>query len=238
MMTDTACVSLPVLPSQQSMLVYCKKCLDVRHMTPYDMAPQYRIRGEELEEEPDQDRIVFLQQHLSHSLATLKKKKDRCWSDRPLWDPFRTAYEEVTDGQETFLLKSWRTDISAPRQYALLRGTLDIQTDITLPEEPLQSALMRDFSCPPTQIADLTKFLQRTVAVFPPEELIPAYCSANDPQLSFAYLAEHHLRMLVRRCDETGDSFEKERLWDFFVRNQEEDELTIEMRQHCRPQFV
>lgn len=238
MRCESSCVPLPIQPGQQSALVYCKQCLEVRHFTPYDTAPQYRIHGEELEEEFDQDHVLFFQRHQGHSLVLLKRKKERCWADRPLWDPFRTAYEEVTDGRETFLLKSWRTDIATPRQYALLRGSLNITTNIILSEEPLQSTLIRDFPCPPEKVAGLTKLLQRTVAGLSPEELIPAYCSADDPQLSFAYLAEHHMRMLVRRCDETAIPLEKERLWDFLVRNQEEEELTIKMQQQCSLQFA
>ncbi len=227
------------LPSgQQSALVYCQKCLEVRHITPYDMVPQYRLQGDELEEEPDQEHEAFVRRHRGHPLARLKKKKDRCWADRPLWDPCRTAYEEVTNGQETFLLKSWRTDLTAPRQYALLRGSLAISTDVFLPEEPLQSALKRDLSCPPAQVASLTTLLQRTVASLPPEELVPAYYSPDDPQVLFAHLADHHLRMVVRRCGETGVAVEKERLWAFLVKNQAEEELTVEMRQHCNLQFA
>jgi len=237
MMPDTTTIPLPVRLGQPSVLLYCRPCLEVRLMSPYDTAPLYRARGNDFEEEPDQERNAFLQRHWGHPLTTLKRKKDRVSSDRPVWDPFRIAYEEVTNGREIFLLKSWRADIAAPRQYALLRGSLSIATTLTLPEEPLRSSLAGCFTAFSPLLPSLMKVLQRTVAMLPSEELIPAYCSADDPQVSFAYLAEHHLRMLVRCCYESGLTLEKDRLWHFFTTKQQEEELTVEMRQHCRPCF-
>jgi len=228
---------LPVRPGQPPVLLYCRTCLEVRPMTSFDAAPRYQARGTDFEEEPDQERDAFLQRHQDHPLTTLKRKKNRFCADRPAWDPFRIAYEEVTDGRETFLLKSWRTDISAPRQHALLRGSLDLTTIVMLPEEPLRDTLAHSFAFSPTQLTGLVKTLQRTVATLPPEELIPAYCSADDPEVSFAYLAEHHLRMLVRRCDEAGLAAKSVGLWDFFASKKQDEELTVEMRQHAHPHF-
>ncbi|HJY85085.1 MAG TPA: hypothetical protein VKK81_28885 [Candidatus Binatia bacterium] len=237
MMQNTTSIPLPSQPGQPAVLLYCRPCLEVQLMSPYDSAPLYREQGDDFEEEPDQGRNIFLQRHSGHSLTTLKKKKDKFSADRPVWDPFRTAYEEVTDGRETFLLKSWRTDISAPRQYTLLRGSLDIATTVTLPEEPLRSSLAGCFPSFTPLLPGLMKALQRTVSMLPSDEFIPAYCSADDPQVSFSYLAEHHLRMLVRCCYEVGLSLEKDRLWHFFTTRQQEEELTVEMRQHCHPCF-
>jgi hypothetical protein len=207
-------------------------------MSPYDTAPLYQQRGDDFEEVPEEDEhAIFLQRHAGHSLGPLKKKKDKFFADRPLWDPFRVAYEEVTDGHETFLLKSWRADLTAPRQYALLRGSLAVTTTVTLPEEPLRGSLAGYFPAFTPLLPNLMKALQRRVSLLPPEELIPAYCSADDPQLSFAYLAEPHLRMIVRCCSEAGLTLERDRLWRFFTTKQQEEELTVELRQDCRPCF-
>jgi hypothetical protein len=194
--------------------------------------------GDDVEEESDNERVAFLQRHQEHPLAVLKRKKDRCATDRPIWDPLRTSYEEVMDGHETFLLKSWRTDIVAPRQYALLRGAVEVTTTITLHEEPLRDTLLKSFAFSPEETAALVRACQRTVATFSPEELIPAYDSTEDPQISFAYLNEQHLRLLVRRCSETSPLTDKKRMWDFLIRNQQEEELTLELRQDSRLHFL
>lgn len=231
-------IPVPPQPGQPAVLLYCRSCFEVLRMSPYDTAPLYQQRGDDFEEVPDdEEHSTFLQRHSGHSLRTLKKKKDKFSADRPFWDPFRVVYEEVTDGQETFLLKSWRADLTALRQYALLRGSLDMTATVTLPEEPLWSSLAGSFPAFTPLLPGLIKVLQRRVSLLPPKELIPAYCSADDPQLSFAYLAEHHLRMIVRCCSETGLTLERDQLWHFFTIRQQEEELIIEVRQHCRPHF-
>jgi len=229
-------ISLSPQPGQPVLLLYCHPCLEVQPLSPYT-AVLYRQQGDDYEEEPDQEGRNFLQRHSGHHLTTLKKKRDKFTADRPVWDPFRVVYEEVTDGRESFLLKSWRADLAAPRQYALLRGYLDVTTTVTLPEEPLRSSLAGCFISSIFLLPGLIKALQRTVSVLPPEGLIPAYCSAEDPHLSFAYLAEHHLRTLIRCCCEAGLTLEKDQVWHFFTTKQLEDELTVEIRQHCRSCF-
>ena len=183
----------------------------------------------------DQKYPVFLQHHHGHRLQLLKKRPGRLCADRPAWDPFRTAYEEVTDGQTTFLLKSWRTDIAEPRQYVLLQGHLDQKTTLFLSPEPLRSSLGRELSLSAERLTTLVRLLCATVTRLSPEELIPAYSSAQDPRVSFMYLAESHISLFIRRCCETGFSAEKERLLRFFRQNREEEELTIEVRQDSIP---
>src|SRR5215470_672029 len=95
---DPMTTALSSLGLRSVVLLYCKTCLDVWLVSPSDAAPHYSLRGDELEEESDQSQTLFLQRHWGHPLAPLKKKKDRFYADRPVWDPFRTAYEEVFDG--------------------------------------------------------------------------------------------------------------------------------------------
>ena len=111
-------------------------------------------------------------------------------------------------------------------------------TTVTLPEEPLRSSLAGCFAPYTPLLPGVMKALQRMVSTLLPDGLIPAYCSAEDPHLSFAYLAEHHLRMLVRCCCEAGLILEKDRLWNFFATRQQEEELTVELRQDCHPCFA
>jgi len=229
MMTEDTTNVLASFGHQVSMLLYCRTCLDVRLMSPSDATPHYSIQGENLEEESDQEQKLFLQRHSGHSLAPLKKKKERFYADRPVWDPFRTAYEEVFDGRETFLLKSWRSSLEAPRQYALLRGILESTTTVSLPPEPLRDALACCFPYTDEKLNRVVQSLQRAVAHLPSDELIPAYCAADDPHLSFAYLRDTHLRVLVRCCNDAGLFPESKKLWEFFVSQQQEEALTLEL---------
>jgi hypothetical protein len=206
-------------------------------MSDTDDAPRYRVQNGKIEEEPDNEREAFLRRHRGHPLAQLKKKKDRYFADRPAWDPLRTAYEEVSDGRDTFLLKSWRTDLNEPRQYTVLRGSLDIATTIQLADEPLREELAREFSYAPQFVEEVVHTLQRLVTTLPPDELLPAYCSAEDPRVSFFYPNLRHLGLFVESCRKEGVTFDKEKLRDFFARRQQDEALTLELHQHCKLRF-
>lgn len=175
--------------------------------------------------------------HAGHPLTPLKKKKDRYFADRPAWDPLRIAYEEVSDGREIYLLKSWRTDLNEPRQYALLRGELEVFQTVQLPKEPLRAELTRALACSVQQAELLVSRLQRVASSLPPEELLPAYCAADDPQVLWSYLSERHLRKCVEACQTENGVFDKGRLQDFFIQNQQEDALTLKVRHTYRPHF-
>lgn len=225
------------LPAQPAVLWYCRSCLAVRLTDLYDAPLLSLLRSAEDEEDPKLDDKAFARQHQHHPLGTLKRKRARVWADRPLWDPYCIAYEEVTNGRETFLLKSWRPALNEPQLYTLLRGSLDITATVTLPEEPLRESLFK--YCPTLVflVPRLVKIMQRTVATFPPEELLPAYDSADDPQLSFASLTERQLWVLWRCCCEASGTGEKDRWWSFLATRQHEEELTVEIRQHCHLRF-
>jgi hypothetical protein len=215
----------------------CRNCFEVWLISTTDDAPRYRVQDGTIEETYDIERDAFLCRHLGHLLTPLKKKVDRYLADRPAWDPFRTAYEEVTDGRETFLLKSWRTQLDEPRQYALLRGSLAVETTIQLPDEPLRQELTRAFSCPSRLVEDVVKTLQRMAAALPPDELLPAYCSATDPDVSFFYPNEQHVGILIESCRKEGLGLGKEALHGFFTPRQQEDTLLLELRRHCELRF-
>ena len=185
----------------------------------------------------DDEEQAFLRSHFGHALEPLKKKKDRYFADRPVWDPLRVAYEEVTDGRETYLLKSWRTDVNEPRRYALLRGTLEVSTTVQLPEEPLRSELARAFPRVSQQADFIVRQLQHVVATLPPEELAPVYWSADDSQVLFSYLSERHLRQCVAACQTEGERLDTAEVRNFFAKHQQDEALTLEIHHSYRPRF-
>jgi hypothetical protein len=219
-------------------LWWCKSCQDVRLMSDTDQAPHYHLQNGNVAEELDNEREVFLRRHNGHALVRLKKNKDRYFADRPAWDPLRIAYEEMTDGREVFLLKSWRTDLDEPRQYTVLRGSLNIATTIQLADEPLREELTREFSATPQVVEAVVTTLQRLVTGLPLDELVPAYCSAEDPQVSFFYPNPQHIRLFVESCRKGGSTSDKEKLRHFFVQRQQDDALMLELRQHCKLRFL
>src|SRR5262249_43266457 len=147
-------------------LWYCRDCFEAQLISDVGYLVDDQDSDEDAEELEDEE-FAFCRKHSDHRLLPLKKRKDRGFTDRLMWDPLRTAYEEVTDGRETFILKSWRTDPNAPRQYALLRGTIAIETTVQLPEEPLRQELAQAFSCSLQTVDAIVSNLQRAAAAFP-----------------------------------------------------------------------
>ena len=239
-------VGEPCLPVSSYLFWYCTECREVFRPTPFDDAPQYAVPAStELSgfadpwiEEPCGEREKFLDRHHGHRLGVLKKIRDKALSDRPVWDPMRTVYEEVSDGQGTFLLKSWREDVSAPRCYLLLNGSLVVDGgSVSLEEELLRRALHWGCSFPEMTLEQLTKVIQEIVAALPQEDLIPAYSSGSDPNVLFAYLSGHHLDLLLRHCLQVVGKEGSASLRRFFLTRHYSEELTVAIRQQLHPHF-
>ncbi len=212
-------------------LWYCRECFVAQLISDMNNLAAEQDCEESTNEQED-EAVSFYRQHGGHHILPLAKKKDRCCTDRPAWDPFRTAYEEVTDGCDTFLLKSWRTNLHEPRTYALLRGALAITTTVQLPEEPLRQELVHEFSCS-VQTADaIVNRLRRVVTTIPASELRSVYCSAEDPSLFFAHLDERLLRVLTQSCREADLTLDAAQVRNFFIQQQQEW-LALELRQSC-----
>jgi hypothetical protein len=221
-------LSVACAPSPYAAGVWlCRSCFEVQLLSAPEKAPHSWQQDSGLQGDTDDEQTAFLHKHFGHPLMPLKKKKDRYFSDRPVWDPLRIAYEEVTDGRETYILKSWRADLNEPRQYALLQGTLEVSITVQLPKEPLREELRRAFSCSLQQAETIVNRLQHLVASLPPAELLPVSCATDDPHLLFSYLSEHHLRKCIEACQAESGMLDKARLRDFFVQHQQEDALML-----------
>jgi len=108
---------------------------------------------------------------------------------------------------------------------------------VQLPQEPLRQELARAFPYS-SQIMDvLMSHLQRAAAAFPAQELAPVYCSADDPDLLFAQPDARHVQVFTQLCEKTGVAFDKAQVHDFFIRQQREDSLLLELRQQCEVRF-
>lgn len=238
-MRDLVSMSIASFPTSAGVWM-CRDCFDVQLISSTENARPSWEPCVDLPEDTkeDDEEIAFLRRHFGHVLVPLKKKKDRHFSDRPLWDPFRIAYEEVTDGRETYILKSWRTNLDEPRQYTLLRGTLEISTTIQLPAELLRDELTRAFLCDPQHAEMIVRRLQCIVATLPPAELLPVYWSADDPQVLFSNLNERHLRQCVEACQTENWEVATTELRDFFAKRQQEESLTLEVHHSYTPCFL
>jgi hypothetical protein len=101
--------------------IYCRFCNAVHHVTPFDTAPVFETDGVEIREIPRDDRRDFFDRHIGHTLGELISHNDeqRCEPEE-FFDPMKVCYFDVTDGNSTFIARSFRNSISEPLNYEML----------------------------------------------------------------------------------------------------------------------
>ncbi len=217
---EPAETQLPVAPH---LFWYCSDCHEVFRPLPME-EPQ--------EEGVPDERLEFLQSHRFHRLGILRRVAGKVLSNRPFWDPMRVTYEEVSSGRQTFVLKSWREDITLPRQYVLLQGCLKVEENsLSLDEELLRESLGACLVLEPEALERLLRVMRETVAAFSPEELLGAYGSGEETDLSFAYLSDRQWDLLLRRCSRVVDPSQRGLLEAAFRSWRYEEELMVAVRQ-------
>jgi hypothetical protein len=104
--------------------IRCCRCDALHRVTPFDNAPVYVFRGNELEEQTTDDWRLFMEQHAGHRLEPLRGTGEKWFPSGSLWDPMSVAYIEVTNGDEQFVVRGERKTVEEPLRYELLRGRL------------------------------------------------------------------------------------------------------------------
>jgi hypothetical protein len=117
--------------------LYCHNCNAVHHVTPYHTAPIFEIDGIEIQEIPRDDCREFLDRHSGHRIGELIGTDEEHREQGRFVDPMRVNHFGVTDGRETFLVRSFRTSIAEPLKYRVLPRQLTFCNIVgTTPRNP------------------------------------------------------------------------------------------------------
>lgn len=100
--------------------LYCHDCNAVHHVTPHNAAPIFEIDGTEIQEIARDDCGEFLDRHAGHRIGELTGVDEEHREQDGFVDPMRVNHVGVTDGRETFVVRSFRTNIAEPLTYELL----------------------------------------------------------------------------------------------------------------------
>jgi len=100
--------------------LYCRICNDVHHITPFDHAPIYDLEDMTVRETATDDRRSFLDHHSDHGIEALISRTERHFYSGQFVDPMKVGYVEVTNGQESFILRVSRRTITEPVSYKLV----------------------------------------------------------------------------------------------------------------------
>jgi hypothetical protein len=106
--------------------LYCHDCNAVHHVTPYDTAPIFLSDGIEIKEIQQDDRRDFLDCHSGHKIGELISLEEQGRDNDAIVDPMKVNQARVTDGRETFVVRSFRTSIAEPLTYQVLPRQLTL----------------------------------------------------------------------------------------------------------------
>jgi hypothetical protein len=126
--------------------IWCCTCNEVHHVTPFDEAPRYQWDHGEQIELPMDDRRAFMRRHSGHRLEGLRSVGERYFPSGSLWDPMKVGYLEVTNGTESFVLRSVRHEIEEPLHFELIRGRLrPAEMTVSIRENELRKEMRHHF---------------------------------------------------------------------------------------------
>ncbi len=108
----------------QDKFIWCRNCNEIHHMSLYDKAPEYSVdQGEEIEV-PMDDWGMFMKRHAGHKLQALRSVGERYCPGGKAIDPMKVEYIEVTNGNDWYVVRSFRESIEDPLSFEIVPGRL------------------------------------------------------------------------------------------------------------------
>ena len=108
----------------QGKYIWCRNCREIHHVTPFDRSPLFILEAGEEKVFSMNDWRHFMQRHDGHKLEALQAFGMSYNPGIPPFDPMKERYVEVTNGQENFVIRSFRNSIEEPLNFELLHGRL------------------------------------------------------------------------------------------------------------------
>lgn len=187
--------------------IWCRHCDEVHRVSPFDRAPTYALIAGDAREMPADDWRDFMDRHAGHKLEPLRGMGERHLAGQAALDPMSVGYIEVTNGQETFLLRSSRASIEEPLRYRLIRGRMvNAGTTIEVQENAIRKEMKYHFSWEPAeplndQKIDLfIELFKQVVRGLNPCEIRISEDSDFEPAASFGFVDSKVLAQLMTKC--------------------------------------
>lgn len=111
--------------------IRCRNCGAIHHVTPFDRYPLYAFAGGEAREFSANDWRDFMARHAGHRLEPLTSTGNDYFPAGSAFDPMSIGYVEVSNGEETLLLRRSRACIEEPLRYEIVNGQI-VQNGVTL----------------------------------------------------------------------------------------------------------
>lgn len=219
--------------------IWCRNCNEIHHVNPFDQAPAYVADRGEVREQPRDDWRAFMQRHAGHRLEGLRGIGDKYFPTGQTMDPMKGGYLEVTNGQEWFVVHSFRNSIEQPLAFELIRGRLRTAgVTVSIQENAIRKEMKRHFSWLPSGRPSENKseiflrILSEVVQELNPRDMEICGYDYGDSSISYGLLDRHTVETVMDRCLPYFTPAELEGLKRFIETHREADDVMALIIKH------
>ena len=196
--------------------ILCRTCGAIHHVSSFDREPTYACGSGEVQEVPANDWRAFMDRHAGHRLDALVATGEDYSPCGHAWDPMGVRYIEVSDGQETLLLRRSRSSIEEPFCYQIIDGrlaqtglNLEIQADAIRKEMKLHFCWAPAAPMADEQIARFIAIFRQVVNEIDPHNTQAIEYPDSDENVTYCELDSALADKLLAKC---GTCFPQEAL--------------------------
>jgi hypothetical protein len=187
--------------------IRCRKCDVLHRVTPFDNAPIYVFKANDLEKQATDDWRLFMEQHAGHRLEPLRGTGEKFFPSGSPSDPMSVAYIEVTNDYDQFLVRRGRKTIQEPFRYELVLGRLaNVGPRLEVQQDEIKKEMKNHFlwapaACPDDDKIDLFVSIVKDVieALDPSSVAINEYSYVDDT-VSYGLFDSAAVNALMQRC--------------------------------------
>lgn len=156
---------------------------------------------------PRDDLKEFLRSHTDHKLEALQGEGRRYSAGSGSVDPMKVGFAQVSNGRQSFVVRSSRTTIDEPLRFELLAGKLKVSRSIAgVQESEIRQEMARhaswdaDEKPSPRQIDAFIKIFRDLAAEADPEQTWICAYADGDVSLAYGSLDRGMADILLERC--------------------------------------
>lgn len=216
--------------------IRCIECNAVAHVTDFDCYPQYQCDEhlDEVVEKPMDDRKDFMMQHRHHRMEELSKINGSFISESPYAEPLKVSYVEATNGNERFVIKTWRDDIRDPLQYQLILGFIRTSISFEVQVDEISMRLRDEINHPFMTDVKIKRFIQiveRVTSQMSAGDAMDITAETDTPLVSHCKMRADCVRAILKQSEEIFKGDELKKVTAFVERNNRDSEpMTLLLR--------
>ena len=212
--------------------IWCRTCGAIHRVTPFDRAPLYGFADGEVQETVANDWRDFMARHAGHKLEPMTATGNDCCPNGSVVDPMSVRYVEVSNGNDTLLLRRSRSSIEESFRYEIVDGRL-VQSAVSLDvqEDAIRKEMKLHFSWAPSaplmddKIAHFVGLFREVVSEIDPDRARESGYSYTDDNAIYCELDAATIETLMAKCSRYFLPIELESIRRFVETHRQGDDV-------------